>query len=267
MMTKAATIKNLKAILFYAGAVALCVPPLFVFAWMIMTGLKTGSQNISYPPEFVFTPTLENFQAVFQQHNFLYYLFNSLVIAGLATFISLVLGLPAAYSIAKYRQGKIGMMILLARMTPFVSYLLPWYIIFRYLKLIDTYTALTVTHLIITMPMVIWLMVSFFESIPAELEDAAMIDGCSRWQSFIRIVLPLVRNGIATSAIMSFIFSCISAMRLSICSPAFFAMKGIGATALITILASLQVFLPASSVINTDAETTFMPASMVLNFM
>ncbi|MGE5257029.1 MAG: carbohydrate ABC transporter permease [Hyphomicrobiales bacterium] len=193
--------------LFYTGAVALSVPQVFVFAWMIMTGLKTGAQNISYPPEFIFTPTLENFKAVFQQYNFLYYLFNSLVIAGLATFISLLLGLPAAYSIAKYRQGKIGIIILLARMTPFVSYLLPWYIIFRYLRLIDTYTALTLTHLIITLPMVTWLMVAFFESVPADLEDAAMIDGCSRLQSFIRIVLPLVRNGIATSAIMSFIFS------------------------------------------------------------
>ena len=85
------------------------------------------------------------------------------VVATLATGVSLVLGLPAAYSIAKYRQGKIGILVLIARMTPFVSYLLPWYIIFRYLHLIDSYTALTVTHLIITMPMVIWLMVSFFQ--------------------------------------------------------------------------------------------------------
>jgi multiple sugar transport system permease protein len=199
--------RTLKSVLFYAGAAVLCAPPLFVFVWMILTGLKTGVQNISYPPEFFFMPTLENFRAVFQQHNFFRFLINSLVIATLATAISLLLGLPAAYSIAKYRQGRIGLLILVARMTPFVSYLLPWYIIFRYLKLIDTFTALTVTHLIITMPMVIWLMVSFFESVPAELEDAAMIDGCFRWQSFIRIVLPLVRNGIATAAIMSFIFS------------------------------------------------------------
>ena len=199
--------KRLKSIGFYAGAIALCVPPLFVFVWMILTGLKTGVQNISYPPEFIFVPTLENFRAVFEQYNFFQYLMNSLIIATLATATSLVLGLPAAYSIAKYRQGKIGILILIARMLPFVSYLLPWYIIFRYLKLIDTYTALTITHLIITMPMVIWLMVSFFESMPGELEDAAMIDGCSRWQSFIRIVLPLMRNGIATVAIMSFIFS------------------------------------------------------------
>jgi multiple sugar transport system permease protein len=206
-MTHLQGARILKSTLFYAGAVALSVPPIFVFLWMIMTGLKTGAQNISYPPEFIFTPTLENFRAVFQQHNFLHFLFNSLVIAGLATLISLLLGLPAAYSIAKYRQGKIGIIILLARMTPFVSYLLPWYIIFRHLKLIDTYTALTLTHLIITLPMVAWLMVAFFESVPGDLEDAAMIDGCSRLQSFIRIVLPLVRNGIATSAIMSFIFS------------------------------------------------------------
>ena len=206
-MTKRAAVKTLRSILFYAGAVALCAGPLFVFVWMIMTGLKTGVQNIAYPPEFIFTPTLENFRAVFQQHHFFRYLINSLIIATLATGLSLVLGLPAAYSIAKYRQGKIGMIILLARMTPFVSYLLPWYIIFRYLKLIDTYTALTLTHLIITLPMVAWLMVTFFESVPAELEDAAMIDGCSRLKSFLIIVLPLVRNGIATSAIMAFIFS------------------------------------------------------------
>jgi multiple sugar transport system permease protein len=206
-MTKRRATKALKSVLFYAGAVLLCIPPLFVFIWMILTGLKTGVQNISYPPEFIFVPTLENFRAVFEQYNFFHYLMNSLIIATAATAISLVLGLPAAYSIAKYRQGKIGILILIARMTPFVSYLLPWYIIFRYLKLIDSYTALTITHLIITMPMVIWLMVSFFESMPHELEDAAMIDGCSRWQSFILIVLPLMRNGIATSAIMAFIFS------------------------------------------------------------
>ena len=199
--------KLTRTTLFYMGAVALCLPPVFVFVWMILTGLKTGVQNISYPPQFIFSPTLENFRAVFAQYNFFKYLMNSLIVAGLATGLSLLLGLPAAYSIAKYRQGRIGILILVARMTPFVSYLLPWYIIFRYLDLIDTYTALTITHLIITLPMVIWLMISFFESVPAELEDAAMIDGCSSLQSFRIIVLPLVRNGIATSAIISFIFS------------------------------------------------------------
>src|SRR5512140_2631099 len=117
--------KTLKAILFYAGAILLCAPPLFVFVWMVLTGLKTGVQNISYPPQFIFVPTLENFRAVFEQYDFLKYLLNSLIIATLATVTSLILGLPAAYSIAKYRQGRSGILILIARMTPFVSYLLP----------------------------------------------------------------------------------------------------------------------------------------------
>src|SRR4030066_1690230 len=111
MKTGTGITKSFKSILFYAGAIALCVPPLFVFLWMILTGLKTGVQNISYPPEFIFTPTLENFKAVFQQHNFFRYLMNSLIIATLSTGLSLVLGLPAAYSIAKYRQSKIGIVI------------------------------------------------------------------------------------------------------------------------------------------------------------
>jgi multiple sugar transport system permease protein len=125
MKTGTRITRSFKSILFYAGAIALCVPPVFVFVWMILTGLKTGVQNIAYPPEFIFIPTLENFRAVFQQYNFFRYLINSLIVACLATGISLALGLPAAYSIAKYRQGKIGIIILVARMTPFVSYLLP----------------------------------------------------------------------------------------------------------------------------------------------
>jgi len=199
--------KQLKRILFYIGAVLMCIPPIFVFVWMIMTGLKSGVQNIEYPPLFIFSPTLQNFRAVFQQHNFLHYLMNSLIIATVATVVSLVFGLPASYSIARYRQNKVGIVILIARMTPFVSYLLPWYIIFRRLNLIDSYVALSLTHLIITLPMVIWLTVPFFEGVPSELEDSAMIDGCSRVQSFVKIVLPLVRNGVATAAIISFIFS------------------------------------------------------------
>jgi len=194
-------------ILFYIGVIILIIPPVFVFVWMIMIGLKTGVQNIEYPPLFIFKPTLENFKAVFQQYNFLKYLINSFIIATSATFISLLIGLPAAYSIARYKQRKLSMGILVARMTPFVSYLFPWYILFRKLDLIDTFTAMITTHLIITLPMIIWLMIAFFENIPRELEEAALIDGCARSETFLRITMPLSMNGIITSAIISFIFS------------------------------------------------------------
>lgn len=201
-------IKNkIYKILFYLGMIILIIPPIFVFIWMIMTGLKTGVQNIEYPPLFIFKPTLENFRAVFQQHNFLKYLINSFIIATVATLISLFIGLPAAYSIARYRQGMLSIGILVARMTPFVSYLLPWYIIFRRLNLIDTFTAMITTHLIITLPMVVWLMIAFFEGVPKELEEAALIDGCVRSETFLRVAIPLSRNGIFTSAIIAFIFS------------------------------------------------------------
>ena len=194
-------------ILFYIGIIILIIPPIFVFVWMIMTGLKTGVQNIEYPPLFVFTPTLENFKAVFQQHNFAQYLVNSTIIAVSATLISLLVGLPAAYSIVRYRQNKLSIGILVARMTPFISYLLPWYIVFRQLGLIDTFTAMVMTHLIITLPMVIWLMIAFFENVPKDLEESAFIDGCTRTETFLRITIPLSMNGIFTAAIISFIFS------------------------------------------------------------
>jgi len=194
-------------ILFYIGIVILIIPPIFVFVWMIMTGLKTGVQNIEYPPLFAFKPTLENFKAVFQQHNFLQYLINSTIIAVSATIISLLVGLPAAYSIVRYNQKKLSIGILIARMTPFISYLLPWYIVFRKLGLIDTYIALLMTHLIITLPMVIWLMIGFFENVPRELEESALIDGCTKIDTFLRITIPLSMNGIITAAIISFIFS------------------------------------------------------------
>lgn len=207
MFNKVINNKKFKKILYYTGLVIVVLPPIFLFYWMFITGLKTGSQNIQYPPAFIFKPTLDNFRAVFQQNNFLQFLYNSFVVATMATLISLILGLPAAYSIARYKKGLIGIGILVARMTPFVSYLLPWYIIFRKFDLIDTYLALITTHLIITLPMVVWLMIGFFENVPQEMEEQAMIDGCTRFSAFFRIIIPLVRNGLATSAIIAFIFS------------------------------------------------------------
>lgn len=199
--------KKIKKFFFYIGLVIIILPPVFLFYWMFITGLKTGSQNIQSPPLFFFKPTLDNYRAVFEQNNFFKFLYNSFVVATFATLISLIFGLPAAYSIARFKQGLIGIGILVARMTPFVSYLLPWYIIFRHMNLIDTYLALITTHLIITLPMVVWLMIAFFENVPRDLEEQAMIDGCSKVGAFFRIVIPLVRNGIATSAIIAFIFS------------------------------------------------------------
>jgi multiple sugar transport system permease protein len=121
--------------------------------------------------------------------------------------LALLLGLPAAYAIARFKLQKLAIAILVALIMPGISYLVPWFIMFSRLKLIGSYTTLILAHLMITLPMTIWLMIGFFEDIPSELDEAALIDGCNPWQAFFKIALPLTRPGIAASAILSFIFS------------------------------------------------------------
>jgi hypothetical protein len=127
---------------------------------------------------------------VFQRNPMWRFLLNSPSSAFGATVIALVLGLPAAYSIARYRQQRLAVAILVARIMPGISYLVPWFIMFSRLKLIGSYSTLILAHLMITLPMTIWLMIGFFEDIPSELDEAALIDGCNPFQAFFKIALP-----------------------------------------------------------------------------
>jgi multiple sugar transport system permease protein len=161
-----------------------------------------------YPPHFFrFAVTFANYAEVFQKNPFLVYVTNSLVVAVGCTLVGLAVGLPAAFSIARWRQGGLALAMLVARIIPGISYLIPWYILFRHLRMVDTYQALILTHLVVGLPLIVWVMIGFFEDIPAELEDAALIDGCSYYSAFWRIALPLVRPGIVAAGILSFIFS------------------------------------------------------------
>ena len=180
---------------------------LFPFYWMILTSLRNQVDNTSPVPVWFFRPTLENYRNVIQGNDFLAFTWHSLVIATLSTLLGLVLGLPAAYSIARFKQNGLALAILIARLTPYITYLVPWYLAFRALKLLDTYVALTLTHLIVGMPLIIWIMISFFEDVPRELEEAAFIDGASRLGAFVRIILPLSAPGVVAASILAFIFS------------------------------------------------------------
>jgi multiple sugar transport system permease protein len=124
-----------------------------------------------------------------------------------STVLGLVLGLPAAYAIAKYKQSGLGLLILVARIVPGISFLIPWFIIFSRLGMIDTYTSLILSHMLVTMPFIIWVMIPFFEGLPHELEESARVDGCTMMGAFIRIMLPISWPGIITSSILAFIFS------------------------------------------------------------
>ncbi len=175
--------------------------------WMLLNAFKTPLQIIKLPPELVFTPTLQNFINVFATQNFGRYFVNSMIVGVGSTLLGLVLGLPASYSIARYQQRSLSLAILVARIVPGITFLIPWFILFRRLGLVDTYLSLILTHLLVGLPFIVWVMVPFFEAIPYELDEAARVDGATIAQTFLRIILPISGPGIVTASILAFVFS------------------------------------------------------------
>ena len=193
---------------FALSVVVVVSPALLVFLWMLSLSLKTEIDNIAYPPIFIpDPPTLANFAQVFEDSPFLLYTWNSVIVTGSATVLALLVGVPAGYGIAKARAAYVGVLVLLSRLTPGLSFLIPLFILFKALGLTGTLWPQIITHLVITVPIVAWVMIGFFETIPGELEEAALIDGCTLWQAFWRVALPLARPGIVVSTILSVIFS------------------------------------------------------------
>src|SRR5689334_17405038 len=144
--------RSLTTALFYVAVIGMAAVVLFPFLWMLTSSLKTQVDIIAWPPKLVFEPTLRNYQKVFGEQDFLKYFMNSTVVGTVAVALSLVLGLPAAYSIARFRQRKLAVFILLARLMPGISFLMPWYVVFSRLGLMDSYTALILSHMLIALP-------------------------------------------------------------------------------------------------------------------
>jgi len=194
-------------LLFYGTLAGLLAFFLFTLAWMVLSSLKSNVQVTAYPPLWVFRPTFQNYVDVFTKNPFFSYMLNSTIIAVAAVGIGLVCGLPAAYSMARHRQAALGFLVLSVRILPGIAFLVPLFVIYRRLGLINTLGGIVLTHVIVVLPLIIWIMAGFFEDIPRELEEAALIDGCSRVGTFVRIVLPLSRPGIVAATILSFIAS------------------------------------------------------------
>ena len=187
---------------------ALISPALLVFLWMLSLSLKNEVDNTAFPPVFIPNPpTLDNFIDVFEKNDFLLYIYNSCIVTFSATILALLLGVPAGFGIAKSKASKAAALIMIARVTPGLSYLIPLFLMFQWIGLIGTLTPLIITHLVITVPIVVWVMIGFFESLPAELEEAALVDGATIWQAFRHVALPLARPGIVVATILAFIFS------------------------------------------------------------
>jgi multiple sugar transport system permease protein len=193
----------------FGFAVAVIVSPaILVFLWMLSLSLKPDIETLDYPPSLLpESPTLDNFISVFRDSPFLRYTINTIIVSFSATLIALAIGVPAGYGIAKAKAVKLSVLILISRITPGLSYLIPLFILFQFLGLTATLWPIIITHLVITVPIVVWVMIGFFETLPMELEEAALIDGCNLWQGFRYIALPLARPGIVVAFILAFIFS------------------------------------------------------------
>jgi multiple sugar transport system permease protein len=193
----------------FGFAVAVIVSPaILVFLWMLSLSLKNEIDNLAYPPVFIPTPpTLANYTQVFAENAMGRYFLNSVIVSGCATLLALVVGVPAGYGIARLQASRTIILILIARMTPALSFLIPLFTVFQFLGLNNTLTALVITHLVITVPIVVYVMAGYFETLPRELEEAALIDGGSVWTTFRYVALPLARPGIVVGTILAFIFS------------------------------------------------------------
>jgi multiple sugar transport system permease protein len=192
---------------FWVGLGGLLAAFLFPFAWMVLTSLKLPRDVTAFPPVWLFPPTAANYQEVLTKTPFLRYLWNSIAIGVATTALSLALSLTAAYSIARYRQRRIALLVLIIRMIPSVVFGLPLFMLYKSLGLIDSHLGLVISHLTLVLPLSIWILVSFFEDVPRELEEAAAIDGSSHVGTFVRIVVPLCLPGISVAAILGFIQS------------------------------------------------------------
>lgn len=180
---------------------------LLPFFWMVLNSFKTALGISKVPPDLLFVPTFTNYVNVFLSQNFLDFFANSFIIAAGSTLFGLLLGLPAAYSIARYRQNGLAVLILMGRMIPGITLLIPWFIIFRQLHLIDTYISLILAHMLVGLPFIVWVMIPFFEAIPRELDEAARVDGCSVIGTLVRVILPISGPGIISASILAFIYS------------------------------------------------------------
>jgi multiple sugar transport system permease protein len=178
--------------------------------WMINTSLKTPVEVFATPPTlYPEKPVLENYVSLFARRNLGAYLFNSVVIVSSSVLLALAIGSLAAYALARFPRGRlqerISFWMLVPRMVPPIAIVVPVFLMFQHFSLINKYPSLILVYTAINLPFVIWMMRSFFEEIPLDLEEAAMVDGASRLRSFWDVVLPLSAPGLAATAIFSVI--------------------------------------------------------------
>lgn len=199
--------KNVANILELLGVTLIVLVFLVPIVWILLTSFKTGVDT--YSLKVFFKPTLENYVRIFSPpYNFQNYLVNSLIVAVVTLGISIPLSIAAAYSLSRFNFfGKQGLLFLIlsTQFIPLVVMVLPFYIIFRNMGILDTCLALIIINTGRTIPFAIWLIKGFVDGIPKDIEEAALVDGCSRFQILWKIIFPLAKPGILTALVFCFV--------------------------------------------------------------
>jgi multiple sugar transport system permease protein len=188
-------------------AVLILVVTLAPLLWMVQMSFHPSSDVLTV--SLAFHPSFENYRALWTGR-FPASFGNSLITSSVSTLLALLVGTPAAYSLSRWRfraRRKVALWILATRMAPPIAFTIPFFLAYRYLHLSDTVTGLIIIYLTFNLPLVIWTMSTFFDGVPQSLEEAAWTDGCSIWQAFLRITLPLSVPGLAATTILCFILS------------------------------------------------------------
>ena len=187
------------------GSIFVLIPVL----WMVSTSLKTEPETFAIPPRWIpETITLASYKAMWVDYPFLYYFRNSIAVTLIAVVISISISCLTGYGVTRFRfRGKESFLgfVLLTQMFPSVMLLVPYYKVLNTYGLENTLIGLSLVYISFTVPFCSWMMVGYFKTIPLELDEAAIIDGCSRWQAFTKITLPVVIPGLASSAIYAFV--------------------------------------------------------------
>ncbi len=181
----------------------------FPVVWGLLTSFKTERDVLAYPPVWLFTPTLDNYREVlFGTSSILPNLWSSVIVATASTLLTMVIAVPAAYALARLRYpGKkaSGFYVLATQMLPPVGLIIPYYLVLQKIGMLDTYSGLTAIYLTFALPFAIWLMVSYFEDVPFEMEEAALLDRAGRLRTLWYVILPQVGGGIAVTTVFVFL--------------------------------------------------------------
>lgn len=199
--------KLLAQALLYGALLVYCMWAAFPILWVLLTSFKTNAEALTVPPQLVFKPTFSNYIDVFATvYAFPSVIANSVVIAAVGTAAIVILALPAAYGLSRLiPRGKnaVGLGIMSARTFPTIGLAIPLFILMQNAKLLDTRAAVIIPNVAYSLPFGIWMIFGFMESIPVELEEAALLDGCSRIGALTRVVIPQLLPGLAATAILT----------------------------------------------------------------